>query len=535
MIHPNPDVSAAALKAAEFPDDSVAGGYLRDLAKRAGVELGVEEAGFIIEEARAERRRRSRDERTGSRGPGKQNGKPGGGEPAGPLLDARDPLGIARTLIADRFTQEARRTVYAWRDELRRWTGTHYAAVTDSDARAVLYEYLEDAVKQTRDGPEPFRPTAAAVSGILDAFRAAAHLDSTMAAPGWLDGRPEPPVRELLPCANGVLHIPTRELLPHDPTLFTTTALPYAWEPDAPAPKEWLAFIDSIWPDDPAAAMTLQEVLGSLAAMETKYQKIFMAVGPKRSGKGTIGRIARELLGAENTAGPTLSGLTSNFGLQALIDRPLAVISDARLSGRADQAVIVERLLSVSGEDVLTVDRKHREPWTGRLPTRFLILTNELPRLADGSGALASRFVVLTMSRSFYGREDLGLFDRLRPELPGILRWALDGWDRLKARGHFIQPESSAAALQELEDLGSPVGAFVRECCAVEPGAEIPTSALYDRWRKWCQGRGQEHITTEQVFGRDLRAAVPGLATAARRSGDERWRVYVGIRMDGGL
>jgi putative DNA primase/helicase len=66
-------------------------------------------------------------------------------------------------------------------------------------------------------------------------------------------------------------------------------------------------------------------------------------------------------------------------------------LSDARLSTKADSKIVVERLLSVSGEDSLTIDRKYREPWTGRLPTRFVIMSNELPRLSDSSGALASR------------------------------------------------------------------------------------------------------------------------------------------------
>ena len=43
--------------------------------------------------------------------------------------------------------------------------------------------------------------------------------------------------------------------------------------------------------------------------------------------------------------------------------------------------IAVERLLSISGEDTLTIDRKYRDPWTGRLPTRFMILTNELPQV----------------------------------------------------------------------------------------------------------------------------------------------------------
>ena len=99
----------------------------------------------------------------------------------------------------------------------------------------------------------------------------------------------------------------------------------------------------------------------------------------------------------------------TNFGLAPLIGKRLAIISDARLSGRADQHAIAERLLSITGEDALTIDRKYAPAWTGRLHTRFLILSNELPRLADASGALAGRFILLSLTESFYGREDQGL------------------------------------------------------------------------------------------------------------------------------
>jgi putative DNA primase/helicase len=43
----------------------------------------------------------------------------------------------------------------------------------------------------------------------------------------------------------------------------------------------------------------------------------------------------------------------------------------------------------LSGEDMLTIDRKYKEPWTGKLPSRILIISNELPQLGDASGAIA--------------------------------------------------------------------------------------------------------------------------------------------------
>src|SRR5262249_34938023 len=150
---------------------------------------------------------------------------------------------------------------------------------------------------------------------------------------------------------------------------------------------------------------------------------------------------------------PTLASLATNFGLAPLVGKPLAAISDARLGARHDALIAVERLLSISGEDAITVDRKFKDHWTGRLPTRFLMLTNELPQFTDASGALASRFIIITFRNSFYGRENVTLTEELLEEASSIFNWALEGFDRLTERGQFRQPKASMAAMQHLEDL----------------------------------------------------------------------------------
>ncbi len=98
----------------------------------------------------------------------------------------------------------------------------------------------------------------------------------------------------------------------------------------------------------------------------------------------------------------------------------------------------------------MTVARKFREAWHGRLLTRFMVLTNELPSLSDGSGALAGRFIVLMLKNSFFGREDPALTNKLTAELSGILNWAIAGYRRLRKRGHFIMPKSSLDAVDDM-------------------------------------------------------------------------------------
>lgn len=452
------------------------------------------------------------------------------------VLDPTDPLDSARKYIAIEHAHPEGRTLHRHRGTFCTWTGTCYASLTEEAMRARLYVFLEPAkiAIETASGVGliPYAPTRVKVLNVADALTAAAWLDDAVAAPTWLDPRPgDLPAGELLPCRNGLMHLPTGRLLPHTPRCFGSYSLPFDYNDRAPKPVEWLKFLRSLWPDDPETIDTLQEVLGYLVSGDRRQQKIVLVVGPKRSGKGSIGRVIRELLGHANVAGPTLSGLGSNFGMWPLIGRPVAIISDARMSGRADAQIIAERLLSISGEDTLTIDRKYLAPWTGVLPTRFVILTNELPRIADASGALASRFIILLTKVSFYGREDLGLLDRLLPELPGILNWAVEGWRRLEERGHFVMPASSREAAEELEALGSPVLAFIRTCCEIAGGAEVECDTLFAAWRAWCGRHGREHAGTTQTFGRDLRAAVPAIKTVQRRRLNDVVRLYEGIRL----
>lgn len=448
------------------------------------------------------------------------------------ILDPRDPVEIGRTILARRFTRGDDWTLRYHRGEFLTWSGAAFLRYEDAALRAAIYGELEGARRRTKgDALVAFAPTQAVVNNVLDALRGLVLLPEGLEPPAWLAGASHP-VGELVATDGGLLHVPTRALLPATPLLFNRNALSFAYDPHAAQPARWLEFLCEIFGGDAQSLAALQEIFGYALTTDTRQQKLFLVVGPKRSGKGTLGRVLAELVGANNVAAPTLAGLSTNFGMSALIGKQLAIIADARLGGRADQAVVTERLLSISGEDVQTIDRKHGAHWTGRLPTRFLILTNELPRLSDASGALAARFVVLVLRRSFYGKEDPTLTDKLLGELPGILLWALDGLDRLRARGHFVQPDAGDEAIGVLEDLSSPVAAFVRDCCDLAPLMEQKVAEMFAAWSGWCRSQGRREPGTVPVFGQQLRAAVPGLGDRQPRAGAKRVRVYTGIGLN---
>jgi putative DNA primase/helicase len=465
-----------------------------------------------------------------------------------PIEAADDPHRLARLFLAERCQHADGPTLRFWSEEWLRWAGGRYSVLLDKELRAELTVAVKAELNRLNlraqviaaargEPPPPVRKvTGRLVADVAHALASLTVLPSRTEPPAWLAGEARFPAEEVLACRNGLVHLPSLvagrdHFAPPTPAFFSHNCLGFDFAPGAPRPAAWLDFLARLWPDDLQSVCTLQDWLGYLLTPDTRQQKILLLVGPKRSGKGTIGRVIRGLLGPDNVAGPTLSSLGTNFGLWPLLGKTAAIISDARLSGRSDAATVTERLLTISGEDSVTIDRKNLTPVTVKLPTRLIILTNELPRLGDASGALTGRMIVLRLCESWYGKEDVNLTDRLLGELPGVLLWAIGGWQRLRERGHFVQPDAGKELLGDLEDLSSPVGAFVRERCQLGPGHRAAVADLFAAWKVWCGEKGRKEPGTEPTFGRDLLAAVPSLRRTRPREGEERYRAYEGIAL----
>jgi putative DNA primase/helicase len=453
------------------------------------------------------------------------------------VLSPRRTLPTAEAYAREFHQHVGGRTLHGYGGLLMEWRGNRYVQVEDEAVKHRLQPWLHAALRYVlnrRTGEMElvdFESNPTTLRQALDTIRTHVHLPASTVSPSWLDGGDDrPPALELLPCKSMNLHIPTGRVLAPTPALFTINALDFDYDPDPEPPERWVRFLEQVFGDDLESVELLQEWMGYCLIADTSQQKMLLLVGPRRSGKGTIGRVLTSLVGAGNVVGPTTGSLAGNFGLQPLIDKSLAIVSDARFAGDSVGAV-VERLLCISGEDTLTIDRKFLGSVSMKLPTRFVFLTNEIPRLNDASTALAGRFLVLRLTQSFYGREDPALTEQLLAELPGILLWAIEGWKRLRARGRFVQPASAAEAIRDLEDLASPVGAFIRDCCVVGVGHRACVDDLYTAWRAWCEQDGRNAISTKQAFGRDLVAAAPGVA---RRRGTGMVSFYDGIGLAGG-
>lgn len=300
---------------------------------------------------------------------------------------------------------------------------------------------------------------------------------------------------------NGVLDIDTGYLEVHSKSYLTTNILPYNYNPGAYCP-EWLAFLYVTLEGDQERIGLLQEWIGYLLTSDYRHHKVMMLLGPRRCGKGTIGRVIQQVVGETNFSGGSLTSFAADSFIDSLRNKPVMFIGDAeKRVAPAKVNQVIERIKSISGNDSVAFDRKFISHMSETLPTRITIATNSVPNLFDDSGALASRLLLLPFNVSFYGREDLLLFNRLVPELSGIAAWALEGLRRLQHNGRFVEPAASQSEMQYISEAYSPLTRFLNEACICTPDSESTTGDLYAVYRVWCLDEGEDILKSKTFVG----------------------------------
>ena len=264
-----------------------------------------------------------------------------------------NPHRLARLFLNQQFAFAGEIGLRFWREEFHGWDGSAYRPIPSGEIRAQLTRSLAGEFERlhqldraacpgaqgersnrsgARRGPRLLAVTSRLVTDVLQALcRAGARRrrrPARLSRPG-LTGFPAPidpvrgtsdvrrtrlshspaaegispwPVDEILPARNALVHLPSSLdgapwTIPPTPRFFNAFALDYDFVPAASEPAEWLDFLDQIWGPDEESIACLQEWFGYLLTPDTRQQKILMMVGPKRSGRGTIARVLKALVG----------------------------------------------------------------------------------------------------------------------------------------------------------------------------------------------------------------------------------------------
>ena len=219
--------------------------------------------------------------------------------------------------------------------------------------------------------------------------------------------------------------------------VFCMNRLPVAYNPAAPVPEKWLAFLQELlYPED---IPTLQEYMGYCLIPSNKGQTMLFLIGNGGEGKSRIGLVMRSLLGANMSTGSIAKVETSPFARADLEHRLVMVDDDMKLEA-LPQTNHLKTI--VTAEMEMDLEKKGEQSYQGMLYARLMAFGNgALRALYDHSDGFYRRQLILSAKPKDKARwDDPFIAEKLCSEAEGIFLWVLEGLKRLIQNGyHFTK------------------------------------------------------------------------------------------------
>lgn len=356
--------------------------------------------------------------------------------------------------------------------------------------------------------------------------------------PGLFRRKVEWNVDGLIATPNGMLDPIRGTFGPHRPDAYARRKIgaPYLAGADCP---DFKAFVGSLFRDKPASDRAgliglVQEWFGAALAtplLSREERKALLLVGPSRTGKTELSRVARLLVG-DPVATPSVAEISERFGLGTLYESAAWIRDDAINEG---DMLDPQRFKTIVTGEPIDIERKHRDPVRGvELAIPILLTTNALPRTKDRSDAIFNRSLILEMThevteegaqaarRAFNVPRGQTLSQHLfHREAAGILNWALEGLGRLLERGAYNPPESVRLAVQRFKDDNNPVAEFARTALVRRATGKVARHDLmcaFHGWQREQEGDEARAFGARAFFPR-LRAAMPTIGDMTDSAG----------------
>jgi putative DNA primase/helicase len=370
------------------------------------------------------------------------------------------------------------------------WTGTHWEQdPKKTHFKAIFYAWLEEETY-----PRGYRYTESKeLLGLLEDQRQL-----------FFSRHQE---KGLIPFANGLFNIKTRQLTPHDPKgPAFTWCLPYNYDPEAKCPiiDKWLLYVCN--EDEEVVKLLLAFMAALILPNPAKHQKFLHLQGPGGTGKGTFINLMQKLIGEHNGVAIELEQLEKNqFEAARLQDKPLAWVNEAtRYAGSGS------KLKAITGGDSLRLERKYQQADASFVFQGLVVIASNAPiRTDDKTSGLERRRVTVVFDKQFTDEakkvwEDAGDNEQLWRELPGLINKLIDIPEEEIARRIRELPEAVKKANREAMISNNHVAEWLMERIIYDIHAETPLGArkrkedsfyanrthLYRDYRLWCEDNG---------------------------------------------
>lgn len=305
----------------------------------------------------------------------------------------------------------------------------------------------------------------------------------------------------LLGTPGGVVDLRDGSLRPGRPgdMISLSTAVTPAPE-GTPCPPRWQAFLEfacAADQDKGALMAFLQVACGYALTGLTREQKLFFWFGDGGNGKGVFTTIIREMMGEYATTAP-MDMFIASYGekhpteLTILHKRRLVVASETEEGRRWNES----RIKTLTGEDEITARRMREDNWSFKPTHKLWFLGNHKPALHSVDQAARRRFKIIPFDQK-PEVEDPDLLDKLREELPAILRWGIDGAVQWQAEG-FPKADRVDAATADYLDAQDLLGQWLEDKCLRNPLPLGPPAQVI-RW--WTEARPDQPKIYGELIG----------------------------------
>jgi putative DNA primase/helicase len=276
-----------------------------------------------------------------------------------------------------------------------------------------------------------------------------------------------------------------------------------SWDENAKS-ELWCQFLDRVLGGNSSLISFVQRAVGYTLTGLTTEQVLFFCFGLGRNGKSVFLSMMRALFG--------------DYAAQASFDSVLERKSEgprsdlARLTGkrfvsalevgegrRLDEGMV--KLLT--GQDVLTCRPLYKSEFEYLPRFKLWLAANHKPTIRGQDLAIWRRIHMIPFSVTIPEEErDPNLIEKLRAELPALLKWAVQGcleWQRIG-----LKPPAEVVRATEAYRVESDViGKFLEERCELDPSALTPSKELIAAYRLWAEETGEIKLS-QTMLGRRL-------------------------------
>lgn len=307
----------------------------------------------------------------------------------------------------------------------------------------------------------------------------------------------------LLCVTNGVINLRTGELLPHDKK-HLISKICYTEYTDKIDYPLWEKFLLEIFDGDRDLIRYIQKAVGYSLTGSTQEHCAFFLYGTGRNGKSTFVDTINGILGdyAVNIQPETLMVKQANSGgptgdIARLKGARFVTTSEPNEGVRLNEGLLKQ----LTGGNKITASKKYENEFEFYPEFKLWMETNHKPVVRGTDVGIWSRIKLIPFTVQIpEDRIDKRLKHKLRQEMSGILKWAVDGC-LLWQREGLKPPSTVEAASREYKNEMDVLAAFLDEC--TEQGGEVNSGDLFRAYAAWAKESNEFEMSATR-FGREM-------------------------------